>query len=96
MINLENEIVLHRTAKNVSTQEEYKFIFEPLIYFSIFSFPLTLDEIFEYNQSSKTKEEIKKALDILVAKHLIFNTSKYYQLEENVVYIIILMILELV
>jgi flagellin-specific chaperone FliS len=83
MINLENEIVLHRTAKNVSTQEEYKFIFEPLIYFSIFSFPLTLDEIFEYNQSSKTKEEIKKALDILVAKHLIFNTSKYYQLEEN-------------
>jgi hypothetical protein len=30
MINLENEIVLHRTAKNVSIQEEYKFIFEPL------------------------------------------------------------------
>ena len=83
MTNTANEIILKKPKINISTAEEFMYIFEPLIYFSIFSFPLTIEEIYKFNQATKTKKEIKETLNILVSKSIIYKTGNFFQLEEN-------------
>ena len=83
MMKIENEIIMELPIVNFKKVDDYKFIFEPLVYFSIFSFPLTLEEIYLFNQSSKSKLEIENALSFLVSKSLIFKTGRFFQLEEN-------------
>jgi hypothetical protein len=83
MMKTENELIMELPKVNFKKVDDYKFIFEPLVYFSIFSFPLTLEEIYLFNQSSKSKFEIENTLNILVSKSLIFKTGRFFQLEEN-------------
>jgi len=48
-----------------------------IIYFSIFKYPLTLEEIFSFS-SAKTIEDTKNQLQKLVENNIVFKFGKYY------------------
>ena len=57
-------------------------LLKPLLYFSLFRYPLTEDEVFDYSEA-KTKEEAKKELDCLVKDNVIYRIQDFYLCENN-------------
>jgi hypothetical protein len=52
-------------------------VLKTILYFSIFKYPLTDEEIFTYTNIS-SKEEVKKQLSVLLDKKIVFKTDNYY------------------
>lgn len=57
-------------------------LLKPLLYFSLFQYPLTEDEVFDYSEA-KTKEQAKKELDCLVKDNVIYRIEDFYLCENN-------------
>ena len=54
-----------------------------LLYFDVFSYPLSFDEILDYHHTPEAnRESIQNCLDDLVAKGLVVETDGYYQLHQ--------------
>ncbi len=65
-----------------------KNIFKTLVYYDIFSYPLTAEEIFLNLKINHTSEvEVKMILDDLVSKKLLFRRGNYYLLKDDNAYI---------
>jgi predicted nucleotidyltransferase len=61
-------------------------ILKPILYFSIFNYPLTSDEIFKFS-SIKEKEKMVKELSNLEQKGVVYNINGYYSAinDENII-----------
>ena len=71
---------------NLSIPE--KNIIKTLVYYDIFSYPLTAEEIFQNLRINHTSEvEVKKLLDELVHKKFLFRKGNYYLLKNDSTYI---------
>ncbi len=56
----------------------------PLLYYEIFSYPLTLEEIFRFNHDANcSKDELQKALHHLKEQELIFQYQNYYLTQDQ-------------
>jgi hypothetical protein len=74
-------------ALNLSIPE--KNIIKTLVYYDIFSYPLTAEEIFQNLRINHSSEvEVKKLLDNLVSKKLLFKNGIYYLLKNDNSYIV--------
>ena len=59
-------------------------IVKTILYFDIFSFPLTMEEISRYCCVPTTKEELKKALSELIKREQIHCLEGYYSIAKNI------------
>jgi len=66
---------------NVSNLEEGCMLC--LNYFGIFSYPLTVDEVHQYNAFAASKNEIKNSLNRLVEQQKIFRYNSFYLLDDD-------------
>lgn len=57
-----------------------------IIYFSIFKYPLTKDEIFSFS-SHKSLKVVEHELELLIAKKAIFNFGEFYSSSDNYNYV---------
>ncbi len=57
-------------------------LLKPLLYFSLFRYPLTEEEIFAFSET-KNKEEFKKELNSLIKDNIIYNIDDFYLFENN-------------
>ena len=57
-------------------------LLKPLLYFSLFRYPLTEEEIFAFSEVD-SKEQAKKELDSLVSDKIIFNIDNFYLCEND-------------
>jgi len=57
-------------------------LLKPLLYFSLFRYPLTEEEIFDFSET-KSKDQVKKELDRLVEDKVIFNIDGFYLCEND-------------
>ncbi len=57
-------------------------LLKPILYFSLFKYPLTEEEIYSFSDVSN-KEQIKDSLDDLVSKEIIYKIGPFYLLENN-------------
>ena len=57
-------------------------LLKPLLYFSLFRYPLTEEEIFAFSEAS-SKEQIKRELDCLVKDNIIYNFGDFYLCEND-------------
>jgi predicted nucleotidyltransferase len=57
-------------------------LLKPLLYFSLFRYPLTEEEIFAFSEI-KNKEAFKKELNTLVKDKIIYNINNFYLFENN-------------
>lgn len=65
-----------------------KYIIKTLAYYDIFLYPLTAEEIFHNLRLNHTSEaEVKKLLDCLVSKKILYQKGKYYLLKDDDSYI---------
>lgn len=55
---------------------------KPLLYFSLFRYPLTEEEIFAFSEAN-TKEDLKKELDDLVHQGIIYKIDNFYTCDNN-------------
>jgi len=57
-------------------------LLKPLLYFSLFRYPLTEEEIFDFSEI-KSKDQVKNELDRLVEDKVIFNIDGFYLCEND-------------
>jgi hypothetical protein len=57
-------------------------LLKPLLYFSLFRYPLTEEEIFAFSEAD-SKEQIKRELESLVDDKIIFKINNFYLCENN-------------
>ena len=57
-------------------------LLKPLLYFSLFRYPLTEEEVFDFSET-KSKDQVKKELDLLVEDKVIFNIDGFYLCEND-------------
>ncbi len=62
-------------------------LLKPLLYFSLFRYPLTEEEIFDFSEI-ESKEQVKRELDSLVKDKIIFYIDGFYLCENNKSHII--------
>jgi hypothetical protein len=59
-------------------------ILKTLIYYDIFSYPLTPDEVFQFLPTNGvTKEDVNKELISLTRQSVIFNSGRFYSIQNN-------------
>lgn len=58
---------------------------KPLLYFSLFKYPLTASEIFDFSDASSDQQidHVKAKLDELAAQNVIYKIDKFYLCENN-------------
>ena len=57
-------------------------LLKPLLYFSLFRYPLTEEEVFTYSEAS-SKEEAKQELECLVKDNVIYRINGFYLCEDD-------------
>ncbi len=57
-------------------------LLKPLLYFSLFQYPLTEEEIYAFSEVA-SKEQIKKELNELIKEGVIFKIDKFYLIEDD-------------
>lgn len=57
-------------------------VLKPLLYFSLFRYPLTINELFDFSDAERV-EDIRPDLDRLVAQKVIFKIDQFYLCENN-------------
>jgi len=57
-------------------------LLKPLLYFSLFQYPLTEEEIYDFSESN-SKDQVRKELDRLVEDKVIFNIDGFYLCEND-------------
>ena len=55
---------------------------KPLLYFSLFQYPLTEEEIYTFSENT-SKKQLKEELERLVAKKVIFKIDEFYLFEND-------------
>ena len=58
-------------------------ILRVLLYFDLFDYPLTPEEIHQFIDQSLTKEELAAALQLCKSKNKIFQTDDFYSIQNN-------------
>jgi hypothetical protein len=58
-------------------------ILKTLLYFDLFDYPLTLEEIHQFIDQSLTKEELLDALLLCKSKKKVFQTDDFYSIQNN-------------
>lgn len=61
-------------------------VLKTLLYFSIFNYPITKEEIYRYSKIN-TIEEVSKQLDYLLSKNVIYQFGSYFSIENNKNYV---------
>ena len=57
-------------------------LLKPLLYFSLFQYPLTEEEIYVFSEVA-SKQQIKKELDNLVSEKVIYKIDEFYLFEDD-------------
>lgn len=80
---LKEPIVEKKKESAIINKSDFANIIEPLVYFSIFNFPLTEKEIYFYNQRNESENETSKKISFLIESEVICKNGKFLQLNEN-------------
>lgn len=77
------------SKKTVIPIHEAGLILLPIIYFDIFSYPLTFDEIYEFSPNTPlTKDRLKLLIETLVDANYLYQYGHYYSISTNSDFII--------
>ena len=57
-------------------------LLKPILYFSLFRYPLTEEEIYDFSEI-ESKDQLKKDLDLLVKDKVIYKIDKFYLTEND-------------
>ena len=57
-------------------------LLKPILYFSLFRYPLTEEEIYDFSEI-ESKDKVKKELDLLVQEKVIYKIDNFYLTEND-------------
>lgn len=74
---------IYKKKRSFALQKKRKLtLLKPILYFSLFKYPLTEEEIYAFSDAS-SREHLKDSLDDLVRKKVIYKIDQFYLLEND-------------